>query len=450
MKQIKIKKGLNIPIAGKPGLYPPESHEVTETALLGQDYHGLKPGFSVKEGEKVKLGQELFIDKSCPNVSFTSPASGIVTAINRGEKRKFLSIIIKLDGEETVSFKAFSEQQLKTIAKRDVKQQLLASGQWTALRTRPFGKIPNPETEPHAIFINAMDTNPLAPDMQQVLAGRETDLSNGIHVLGALTSGKLFLCAGPSLKLPNITHPRLTHAVFSGPHPAGCAGTHIHFLNPVHLKRTVWYISAADTAAIGALFTTGRPDMQRIISLAGPSVITPRLLKTRIGASAGQLVSNHLHSGKNRIISGSVLSGRTASGAEAYLGRYHQQITALPEFSGYGAFSWLSPGTRLFSLKNIYLSRFMPRPVFDFTTAAHGSLRAIIPVESYEKVMPLDILPGYLLRALAVDDIDEAEKLGCLELEEEDLALCSFVCPSKIDHSVNLRKNLTLIEKECR
>jgi Na+-transporting NADH:ubiquinone oxidoreductase subunit A len=235
---------------------------------------------------------------------------------------------------------------------------------------------------------------------------------------------------------------------FAGNHPAGNPGTHIHFLDPVHRHKEVWHAGAQDVSAIGILFTRGTLYMDRIVSLAGPDVKNPRLIRTRLGASLSDLTSRECNPGLRRIISGSVFSGHTADGPTAFLGRYHQQITVLPEDRSRTFLGWLSPGLNLFSVKNIVASRLFPRRKLDFTTSTHGGKRAIIPIGSYEKVMPLDILPTHLLRALAVNDIDEAEKLGILELDEEDLALCTFVCPSKINHGENLRRTLTLIEKE--
>ena len=381
-------------------------------------------------------------------IKYTSPGAGKVSAIHRGAKRAFISVVIELDGAEAVTFQVCSEKQLHTLVRQKVISQLLESGQWTAIRSRPFSMVANPETIPHSIFVTAMDTQPLAPLMEKILAGREEDFQNGLSVLSKLTTGKLFLCKSPGIKIPTGDIPSLSLEEFAGPHPAGNVGTHMHFLDPVYRNKVNWYVGAQDVAAIGKLFRTGRPDVERVISLAGPGMKNPRLIKTRIGASLKDSTHDELHGGDQRIISGSVLSGNKAEGATGYLGRFHQQVTIIPEFRKLGFFSWLNPGYNLFSVKNILLSRLFPRKKFDFTTALHGGERAIVPIGSYEKVMPLDILPTHLLRALAVDDIEEAEKLGCLELDEEDLALCTLVCPSKIDHGHNLRRNLILIEKE--
>lgn len=448
MGQIKIKKGLNLPLSGAPVQVISDGRPVKTVALLGDDSIGLKPNLLVAEGDSVKLGQALFIDKNMPRVQFTSPGSGKVAAINRGEKRKFLSIVIELDGEEEITFPKQDVKKLSKLKKEDVISQLLESGLWTALRSRPFSRVANPDDVSHSIFITAMDTNPLAPSVEKILKGKEKVFSYGLKILSKLTDGQLYLCQSSGSDIPTTDVKNLSVEEFKGPHPAGNAGTHIHFLDPVDGNKTVWHIGAQDVAAIGTLFTTGKLDVTRVIALAGSGMKNTKLVKTRIGASLTDLTSGLLKDGTHRMISGSVLSGRTAKDEVAYLGRYHQQVSVIHEFTEPGFFGWMNPGLDLFSLKNILLSRLFPKKILKLTTALNGGERAIVPIGSYEKVMPLDILPTHLLRALAVDDIDEAEKLGCLELDEEDLALCTLVCPSKIDHGRNLRRNLTMIEKE--
>jgi len=258
----------------------------------------------------------------------------------------------------------------------------------------------------------------------------------------------MYICKAPGVKIPLPELEQLSLVEFSGPHPAGSSGTHIHCLDPVSNKKHVWYVNAQDVIAMGILFTSGRLNMERVVSIAGPSVNQPRLIKTRIGACLDDLTSGELKEGDHRIISGSVFSGHKADAPTGFLGRFHQQISIIPEENKKSFLGWLNPGMNLFSIKNIVLSRFLRKKKFDFTTSTHGDKRSIVPVGAYEKVMPLDIMATHLLKALAVDDIEEAEKLGCLELDEEDLALCTFVCPSKIDHGAELRRNLTLIEKE--
>jgi len=448
MGQFKIKKGLDLPLAGEPeqricNCVPPKS-----VALVGYDYVGLKPTLAVKVGDRVKLGQVLFTDKKTPGVKYTAPGCGRVSSINRGPKRVFESIVIELDGDEEVTFPSYTTEQLTLLNREAVVEQLVESGLWTALRARPFGKVPQPGTSAHSIFITAMDTRPHAPSIEKIVRGNEEDFINGILAVSKLTDGRVYLCKKTGTVIPTADLDRLSVEEFSGPHPAGNAGTHIHFLDPVHRNKTVWYIGAQDIMAIGRLFTTGRIPVNRVIAMSGPVVKEPRLIKTRLGASIDDMVHGELHDNDNRVISGSVLDGRTSAGAVKYLGRYHQQISVVEEGRQRRFLGWLAPGWDLFSLKNIVFSKLVPGKRFRFTTALNGGVRAIMPIGCYEKVMPLDILPVFLLRALAIDDIEEAEKLGCLELEEEDLALCTFASPAKIDYGPVLRRNLTIIEKE--
>lgn len=449
MGLIKIKKGLNVPIAGEPEQVISEGRRSKKVALIGYDYVGMKPTLAISVGDRVKLGQLLFTDKKSEGVKYTAPAGGKVIAINRGKKRVFESIVIECDEkEDEIIFDSYEENKLPALDPKKIKSNLIASGLWTALRARPYGKVASPAETPHSIFITAMDTNPLSPCVGKILEGKEKEFINGLSVISKLTDGKLFLCKSPGASIPEARLNSLSVEEFSGPHPAGNVGTHIHFLDPVHREKTVWHIDAQDVAAIGKFFTTGKIPVERVIALAGPSVKKPHLIKTRIGACMESITKNELTGGENRVVSGSVLSGRTAADPVAFLGRYHQQVSVLEEGRKREFLGWLSPGINLYSIKRILLSSIIPRKKFKFTTAMHGSKRAIFPIGSYESVMPMDLVISYLLRALMVDDIEEAENLGCLELCEEDVALCSFVSPSKIEYGPVLRRNLTIIEKE--
>ncbi len=448
MGLIKIKKGLDIPICGEPEQEIYKKENIKKVALIGYDYIGIKPAFAVSVGENVRLGQLLFWDKKMPCVKFTSPGTGKVIAINRGPKRVFESIVIELKGTEELTFDYFSQDQLKSLEIEKVKSILIESGLWTSLRTRPFSKVANPETKPNSIFVTAIDTNPHAPLIEKIINRNKKDFVNGLVVLSKLTSSRLFLNKAKGANIPIAGLDSLSVEEFSGPHPAGNVGTHIHFLDPVHINKIVWYVNAQDVIAIGKLFLTGRIFVERIISLAGPSVKKPRLLQTRIGASINDIIEGELKEQENRVISGSILIGRDALGTTEFLGRFHQQVSVLKEGRKREFLGFLNPGFNKFSAMNIVLSRFFKHKKFDLTTSLNGGERAIVPIGIYEKVMPLDILPTFLLRSLIVDDIEQAEKLGCLELDEEDLALCAFVCPSKIDYGSILRRNLIMIEKE--
>lgn len=449
----KIKKGLNVPITGEPEQVLSEGNPSKKVALVGYDYAGMKPTLEVTVGDKVKRGQLLFTDKKMAGVKYTAPAAGKVTAINRGIKRVFESLVIEVDEkEEEITFDSFKDDQLGTLEIETVKKNLLDSGMWTALRTRPFGKVADPDTTPNSIFVTAMDTNPLAPSIEVILGDdvSKNAFKNGLTILTLLTEGIIYMCKSPGADIPVIDSARLSVEEFAGPHPAGLAGTHIHFLDPVDRNKTVWHIDAQDVMALGTFFTTGHIPVERVVALAGPSVKTPRLIKTRIGACMESLTKGELKDSETgvRVISGSVLSGRKAAGPVAYLGRYHQQVCALEEGTKRVFAGWLLPGSNLYSVKRILLSSLFPGKKFDFTTDINGGKRSVFPIGSYEKVMPFDTEITYLLRALMVDDLEEAENLGCLEMVEEDLALCSFVSPAKHEYGEVLRRNLTIIEKE--
>jgi len=331
---------------------------------------------------------------------------------------------------------------------------LVNSGLWTSLRTRPYSKVPAPASDaPSSIFVTAIDTNPLVADPALIIAEREEDFANGLKVLGRLTEGAVHLCSASDADVKGGDIDGVQFHQFSGPHPAGLVGTHIHFIDPVSDHKTVWYLGYQDVLAIGALFTTGSIDTRRVIALAGPQVEKPRLLRTRLGASLAELTAGELKAGENRVISGSVLSGRNSSadmgdGAFSYLGRYHNQVTVILEGRQREFFRYMSLGTDRHSAMPIYLSALSKGKEVNFTTNTNGSERAMVPLGNYEKVMPLDILPTQLLRALIVGDTETAQKLGCLELDEEDLALCNYVCIGKYEYGPILRNNLSRIEKE--
>jgi len=448
MQRIKITKGLNLPISGAPRQEVSDGPPVDTVAVLGPDYVGMKPTMMVQVGDRVKEGQVLFSDKKTPGVLYTSPGCGEVVAVHRGAKRALQSVVIRITGDDAETFARYSESQLAQLDSDQVKDNLVRSGLWTALRTRPFSKVPRPESAPRSIFVTAMDTNPLSARAELVVGEAPEDFVLGLKVLSRLTTGKVFVCRAPGAAIPGGDLPFVEMAEFEGPHPAGLPGTHIHFLDPVGREKTVWHLSYQDVMAIGALFVTGRLDHRRVISFAGPAVKSPRLIRTRLGASTDQLVEGGLTEGDNRVISGSVLSGHTAEGPLAFLGRYHLQVSALGEGRQRKLFGWVMPGLDKFSIKNVFASALFPGKSFPFSTSTQGGKRAIVPIGAYERVMPLDILPTFLLRALEADDVEQAEALGCLELDEDDLALCTFVCPGKGDYGFLLRRNLTIIEKE--
>ncbi len=443
-----IKKGLDLPIAGKPDQKIDNVSDVTTVAILGNDYIGMKPTMQVKEGDRVKLGQTLFTDKKNKGVAFTSPAAGIITAINRGARRVLQSVIIKLDGDEEVEFKQYDSSALGRLKREDVKKNLIESGLWIALRTRPYSKCPDPDSTPASIFVTAMDTNPLAANPEIVINEQQEAFNHGLEILTRLTDGKIFVCKANQSNIPVSSIERVEVHEFTGPHPAGLVGTHIHFLDPVVGDKIVWHLGYQDVIAFGKLFTTGRLWTERVIALGGPMVKRPRLLRTRLGASTEDLLKGETEHKQSRVISGSVLSGHMASNWAAYLGRFHNQISVIEESTEREFMGWIKPGKDKFSALNVFISKLLGVKEFNMNTSQNGSPRAMVPVGTFEAVMPLDILPTQLLRALLVKDTDTAQELGCLELDEEDLALCSFVCSGKYDYGPILRENLTQIEKE--
>ena len=441
---IKISRGLDLPISGAPVQVIGDGAKIRSVAIIGTDYVGLKPTMAVQVGDRVKCGQTLFTDKKTPGVNFTAPASGVVTEINRGEKRVFLSIVIEVEGDDNESFQ--QSDDVSQLTGQQVADNLLASGLWTALRTRPYSRVPSPESRPESIFVAAMDTHPLAADPAIAIAEQAESFKQGLTLLTKLTDGEVFVGKAPGADIPLPSN--IVCEEFAGPHPAGLVGTHIHHLRPASLSKVVWTIGYQDVIAIAKLFADGKLYTDRVVALCGSQVERPQLVRTRLGANLDELTAGQMVAGDSRIISGSVLGGRTAQGAQAYLGRYHNQVTVLPEGNEREFMGWMSPGANKHSTLGIYLSQFAKSRLLKFTTSTNGSERAMVPVGTYERVMPLDILPTQLLRSLIVGDTPMAQALGCLELDEEDLALCSYVCPGKYEYGPILRDNLTLIEKE--
>jgi Na+-transporting NADH:ubiquinone oxidoreductase subunit A len=457
----RITQGLDLPIAGAPKQVVSQGAAVQHVALLGDDYIGMKPTMLVAEGERVKLGQAVFTDKKTPGVQYTAPAAGTVQAIHRGAKRRFDSLVIEVDGEEQETFDTFPDHNLAKLDRRQVCEQLVASGLWTALRTRPFSKVPALDMVPTALFVTAMDTNPLAADPAIVLERKPAEFIAGLEVLSTLTDGHVQVCRKAGADIPGEGKtPAVFHA-FDGPHPAGLAGTHIHFLRPASLEKSVWHIGYQDVVAVGHLFLTGKIWTERVVALGGPVVAEPRLLQTRVGASLSQLTADQFAVSDQqpaRILSGSVLSGRRSVEPVDYLGRYHNQVSILAEGGQRDFLGWALPGSDKFSIRRVFASAWGngsgdshgngAGKKFNFNTSTEGSPRAIIPIGMYEDVMPLDLVATPLLKALITNDTEYAQQLGVLELDEEDLALCTYVDAGKHDFGPMLRHNLTTIEHE--
>ena len=444
----RIRKGLDLPISGVPEQHVTTGASIHHVAIVGDDYVGMRPAMLVQEGDRVIKGQALFEDKKNPGVMFTAPASGTVVAIHRGERRVLQSVVIQIEGDEKREFARFDAADLATLSHDAVQTQLLESGLWTALRTRPYSKTPVPGTMPAAIFVTAIDTNPLSADPQPLILAERKAFDAGLTVLTRLTPGKVHVCQASGGKLGGHPQGQVAFNEFAGPHPAGLVGTHIHFLEPVSLTKQVWHLNYQDVIAIGKLFTTGELCAERIIAIGGPQATQPRLVRTLLGADLTALLAGETKEGENRIISGSVLSGRHATGPMAWLGRFHLQVSVVLEGRDKELFGWVLPGAEKYSVTRTTLGHFLRHKLFNFSTSTNGGERAMVPIGNYERVMPLDILPTVLLRDLLAGDTDGAQALGCLELDEEDLALCTYVCPGKYEYGPVLREVLTRIEQE--
>lgn len=439
--RLQVRRGLDLPVDGRPESEGPEAGPAISTvALLGADAPGVRPALRVEPGERVGLGQTLFVDRRRPAVRFTAPGAGVVEAIVRGARRRFEALVIRLEGDAEERFDAL-EPGAASGAR--IRETMLASGWWTTLRTRPFSRIPDPEATPHALFVTALESDPLAPGAERIVADHAADFARGLEALCKLTEGTLYLCTGPgaALPLPDLERVRLVE--FAGPHPAGLPGTHIHRLAQATVGRVAWHVGYADVITLGGLLATGRMPTARVVSLAGPAVARPRLLRTRIGASTEDLVRRALGDESCRVISGSIWSGRQAVGPGAHLGRLHTQVCAIPERAAPGSPGWWVPG-RGGRARRVAAGRSGPGRI---TTALGGRRAAFFPLERMERVFPFDIPLAPLLRALLVGDVEAVEALGGLELAEEDLALASFLCPAKLDYGVLLRAALDEIGK---
>jgi Na+-transporting NADH:ubiquinone oxidoreductase subunit A len=417
-RKIRIRRGLDIALPGKPRQALREAGRVRTVAISGHDFPDIRPDLRVAPGDRVRAGQTVFVDRRRPQIVFAAPGAGVVAAINRGRKRSLDSLVIRLEGDEAESF-----DMLATPSGEDVRRLLLASGLWPSFRARPFGRIPDADVSPDAIFVTAIDTNPLAADPRVAIGLHAEDFRRGLGALPLLAEGPVFLCRAPGTPLGEGAGERIKDVTISGPHPAGLPGTHIHHLAPVANGKTVWQILYQDVIAIGHLLATGRVPTERIVALAGAGVSDPALVRLPAGASLDEALDGQLAEGPMRVISGPVLSGREAG----FLGRYHDQVTVIPreeEPQARGLVSRLGA----------------------FFTGTPDA--AIIPREAFERVMPLDILPVPLMRALSIGDVETARELGCLELVEEDLALLSHVCTTGTDYGALLRDALDRIEAE--
>ena len=446
MKNFSLKKGLTLPVEGAPVQDVTEGPEVSTVAVLGADYIGLKPRLAVEEGDTVACGAPIFAHKDTPDVMVTSPVAGRVRAVNRDARRALVSVEIQVDKDAAAPVDFSSVGDVSTT--EGLAERLCAAGLWTSFRTRPYSKVPDPASRPAALYVTAMDTEPLTADPAVVIAEAGEAFQTGLAAIAALSEGNTYLCHADGASIPGADIPGVEAAAFSGPHPAGLPGTHMHFLEPPSAERFVWTIWYQDVIAIGRLLATGNLDAERVIALSGPLVSQPRLVRTVAGASMGDLTYEGIDTSVTvRLISGSILSGRAGEGVNAYLGRYDRQITVIEEDDKQIPMGWIRPMSGKYSFQPVLGSAFSNK-LYALSSNLNGGRRAMVPLGTFEELMPQDFLPTQLLRAMLVMDTDVAQALGALELDEEDLGLIGFACPAKYEYGLALRDCLTKIEKE--
>ena len=444
---VKLKRGLDIRISGHA-----EKKLVTDVQsnLYGVkpvDFPGLIPKLDVRPGDQVMAGTPVFHDKNRPEVLFPSPVSGKVMAVVRGDRRKLLEIVIEKEGDEYIQFEKSDPAKL---SREKVKEALLNSGLWPSIRQRPYHIIANPADVPKSIFISGFDTAPLAPDYNFIIDNSPSSFfRKGIVALKKLTDGKINLVLNgkgePSETLKNTADVEIHR--FSGPHPAGNTGVHIHHIDPINKGEIIWIVNLQDVLLIGRLFEEGIYKPEKIIALTGSEATNRQYYKILSGASIAPLVKNNVKEGNLRYISGNVLTGSKIE-PEGFVGYYDSQVTVIPEGDYYEFFGWAMPGADKFSFSKTYLSSLVPQKNYRLDTNLHGGERAFVMTGIYEKVLPMDIYPMQLLKAILVNDIDGMENLGIYEVAEEDLALCEFICPSKTEIQSIVRQGLDIMVKE--
>jgi Na+-transporting NADH:ubiquinone oxidoreductase subunit A len=448
MVTITIKRGLDVPLHGALASHEAiDRLDVGRVALLPQESWGIKVRLLVREGDAIQVGTPLFCDRRDETVLYTSPAAGTIKTIHRGDRRIVHSIVIEARGfEDAVTFHPVD---LRKADRATVVAALAGSGLWPALRRRPFDRVASTTDTPRAIIVQAYDSSPLAPDLRELVRGREQEVKAGLAVLKALGDGPVHLAVQSGKDWSACAADGTQVTAFQGPHPSGAAGTSIHHLAPAGASRTTWYVGVQDVADIGRLFTTGKRPTTRLVAITGPEAKAPKLVRTRPGADIDLLLQGESTAREARVVNGSALWGTTANPATptGFLGRYAHQVTLLENKVERDLLGWALPVNGRYTKTNTVFDKFF-RKRFKFDTDTNGSLRAIVPIGVYESVMPLDVLPTQLIKSLACGDIEMAEKLGVLELGEEDLALCQFVDPCKVPITDWLRSMLTTIEKE--
>ncbi len=446
-KVIKIKKGLDIKLKGTAEKIVLQAEPVFSYATKPIDFPGITPKLAARPEDKVKAGSVLFFDKLRPEIKFTSPVSGVVKAVNRGERRRILEVVVESDGKnESVDFKAGDPNGMSP---EEVKQKILDAGLWPAIRQRPYAVIARPDKEPKAVFISGFDTAPLAPDMDFLVKGQNSPFQTGIDALKKLTRCEVHLSLNsvypPSDVFTGAKGVNIHY--FKGPHPAGNPGIQIHHIDPVNKGETVWYINPQEVIMIGRLFETGKYNTVKTIAITGSEVEKPRYYKVFGGTSIETLIKDNVNSSNLRYISGNALTGTRISKI-GYLGYYDSQLTIIPEGDHYEMFGWMLPGFKKYSLSHSFLTWLTPQKEYRIDTNLKGGVRPFVLTGEYEKVFPMDIYPMQLLKAIIVEDIEKMEALGIYEVGEDDFALCEFVCPSKIEIQSIVRQGLDLMIRE--
>ena len=445
-QDIRIKKGLDIKLVGDAKQTTTSVAQSKVYAVQPADFHGITPKILAKEGTKVKAGEALFYSKSDERILFPSPVSGTVTEIDRGARRRVLSMKIEADAKQ--SHKDFGKQKVADLDEAGVKNHLLAAGCWPFIKQRPYDIVANPNVAPKAIFISAYASAPLAADYSYTLQGKEEELQTAITAISKLTKGKIHVSVGANQQTSfNSINGIELHKV-SGPHPSGNVGTQIAKIDPINKGEVVWVVTPQDLVVIGELFLTGKLNLSRTIAVTGSKITEPQYVTAIAGATVADVVASNIDEDNARIISGNVLSG-TQVDADGFLGYYDNQITAIPEGDDYDFFGWNRPiFDKISTSRALTFSWLMPKKKYDLNTNTNGEHRAFVVTGSYEEVFPLDIYPLQLLKAFMVKDLDEMEALGGYEVAPEDFALTEFICVSKQPHQQIIREGLDLMKEE--
>jgi len=449
MGTFTIKQGRDIRLKGSPRKEFVDIALPKQVGIQPSDFKGINPRLTVKEGDRVKVGTSIFSDKASPEIQVASPVSGKVIAINRGAKRALLSIVIETDGQQnSEAFQKFTFEQIKNISKADAVGFLLKGHLWPAIRQRPFSKVASPVEKPKAVFVHAMNTEPLALDIDFILEGREQEFQAGLNIIKRLTDGDVHVCVKQGSRSKALTQSEgVRMHSFVGPHPAGNVSTHIHRVDPINKGDLVWYVEAQDVLRIGSFFLNGIYPAERIVAVSGEGASDYKFYaKTILGVPFSDLLGHKVIPGM-RYISGSVLVGKDV-GADGFLRFYDSQITILPEGGTREVLGWLAPGSNKYTFSKTYLSAFLSEKEAALTSDENGSHRAMVVNNVYDPYVSLDIMTYFLLKAVISGNIEEAEQLGILECDEEDFALCTFACPSKTDVGGIIRSGLDMIEKE--